>query len=233
LIVDSLRGPFGANLGAGDAPDLLRVGLEKNLVEPAAEPVRHPLLEILLDRVRTIMPFHVTEEDPERVDRPQPSQGIPGAERIIEEASVVMNAGQARDGDELLAQNLVPQLFDGPDLREEPVAADVEPETLVACRAGQPAHDVIRLEDGNPRPSFLRQLVGGRQTGRTGADDDDAIPGRKLVDVPGCRRSAAGRHTRLHLGRLPGISGRYTARVEPKASGTIRRIRADLRDASR
>lgn len=37
--LDALRGPLGADLGAGDAPDLLGVGLEEDLIQPLAEAV--------------------------------------------------------------------------------------------------------------------------------------------------------------------------------------------------
>ena len=49
--LDALRGPFGADLGARDAPHLLRVGLEEDLEQPLAEAVGDPLLEVLLDRI--------------------------------------------------------------------------------------------------------------------------------------------------------------------------------------
>ena len=57
--LDALGGPLGADLGARDAPDLLRVGLEEDLVQPLAEPVGDPLLEVLLDRVRAEVPLDV------------------------------------------------------------------------------------------------------------------------------------------------------------------------------
>ena len=45
---NALGGPLRFDLGAGDAPDLLRVRLEEDLVEPLPEAVRDPLLEVLL-----------------------------------------------------------------------------------------------------------------------------------------------------------------------------------------
>ena len=41
-VLDPLGGPVGADLGRGHAPDLLRVGLEELVEEPAAEAVRRP-----------------------------------------------------------------------------------------------------------------------------------------------------------------------------------------------
>src|SRR5262245_16330872 len=45
-ILDPLRGPIGGDLIARDAPDLLGVRLEENLVEAVAETIGDPLLEI-------------------------------------------------------------------------------------------------------------------------------------------------------------------------------------------
>ncbi len=43
--LDALRGPVGADLVAGNAPDLFGVGLEEDLEEPLAEAVGDPLGE--------------------------------------------------------------------------------------------------------------------------------------------------------------------------------------------
>jgi len=47
-VLDPLRRPFGAQLGAGHAPHLLGVGLEEQLVQALAEAVGDPLLQTLL-----------------------------------------------------------------------------------------------------------------------------------------------------------------------------------------
>src|SRR5205807_7448288 len=49
--LDALGGPLGADLGGRDAPDLLVVGLEEQAVQPPAEALGDPLLEVLLGRV--------------------------------------------------------------------------------------------------------------------------------------------------------------------------------------
>ena len=44
--LDALRGPVGADLRAGRAPDLLGVGFEKHVEQPGAKLVGNPLFEI-------------------------------------------------------------------------------------------------------------------------------------------------------------------------------------------
>jgi hypothetical protein len=44
-LLDPLRRPLRLDLGAGNAPHLLRVRTEESVVETASEPMHHPLLE--------------------------------------------------------------------------------------------------------------------------------------------------------------------------------------------
>ena len=46
-----LRGPFGTDLGTGNSPDFLRVGLEEDQIKPPTKAVGHPLLEVFFDRI--------------------------------------------------------------------------------------------------------------------------------------------------------------------------------------
>mgnify|MGYP000641489755 CR=1 FL=1 len=66
----------------------------------------------------------------------------------------------------------MPQGLDLGHLREEAVAADVEPPAVALDGAADAADDVVALEDGGGAPSFA-ELVGGREARRTGSDDDD------------------------------------------------------------
>ena len=61
-----------------------------------------------------------------------------------------MDAGEPRDGDELFTQDLVPQGFDGRNLREEAVSADIEAEALVLRGPRNAADDVVGFEDRDP-----------------------------------------------------------------------------------
>ena len=46
--LDALRREIGAQFRTGDAPDLLAVGLEIDLIEPPAKTADHPVLEGVL-----------------------------------------------------------------------------------------------------------------------------------------------------------------------------------------
>ena len=61
--LNALRRPFGADLGARDAPHFFRVGLEEDFEQSLAEAVGHPLLEVLFDRIRAPMPFDVARDE--------------------------------------------------------------------------------------------------------------------------------------------------------------------------
>ena len=90
--LDPLRGPFGANLGARDAPHLFRVRLEEDLEEPLPEPVRDPLLEVFLDGIRLEVPADVAGYAQERIPEAEAQQGVLGLQRIVEILPAVVNA---------------------------------------------------------------------------------------------------------------------------------------------
>ena len=56
--------------------------------------------------------------------------------------------------DELVAEDLVPEVLDRLDLGEEAVAADVEAESLVLRGAGDAADDVVGFEHGHRVPGL-------------------------------------------------------------------------------
>ena len=66
--------------------------------------------------------------------------------------------------------------LDGFDLREEAMAADIEPEPLVLSRARNAADDVVRFEDGDAN-TLLREQIGGGQPRRSRANNDDMLSG--------------------------------------------------------
>ena len=120
---------------------------------------------------------------------PRPLQRVAGAQRIVEKLAAVVDARQARHGDELVAEDLVPERLHRLDLGEEAVAADVEPEPLVPGGLRDAADDVRAFEDGGPH-ALLRQQIGRGQAGGTGADDDDVLARQK-------GRHGSGRHQKL------------------------------------
>jgi len=71
-----------------------------------------------------------------------------------------VDPGQPGNADEVLAEDLVPQILDRLDLGEEPVSPDIETVPLVPGSLGNTADDVGALEyrDGM---ALLGQDVGG------------------------------------------------------------------------
>ncbi len=67
----------------------------------------------------------------------------------------------------------MPQITDGPDLREKAMATDIETEAVVLDRARDPADLLILFDDGDVGP-FSNEDVRRRQAGRSGANDDSA-----------------------------------------------------------
>jgi hypothetical protein len=107
--LDPLRGPFGTDLGTGNSPDFLRVGLEEDQIKPPTKAVGHPLLEVFFDRIGPPMPAKVAQDDSYRVPKAQTLEGVRGLEGIVEIIAVVVDAGEARHLDELVSQDLMPQ----------------------------------------------------------------------------------------------------------------------------
>jgi hypothetical protein len=100
----------------------------------------------------------------------QVRQRLEGLQRIGVELLAIIDPRQARAVDEVVGQDLVPEVDDLLALREEPVAADVELEALVVHGPADAA-DIgrVHLQHGHATPG-LGQGVGGRQAGRAGAD---------------------------------------------------------------
>ena len=53
---------------------------------------------------------------------------------------------ERRPHQQLVAQDLLPEVLNQPDLREEAMAADVEAVAIVGVGARDPAHDVVALQ---------------------------------------------------------------------------------------
>jgi hypothetical protein len=58
-------------------------------------------------------------------------EGVHRFQWVIDELAVVVDARDARHADELVTEDLAPEPLDRLDLREEAVAADVEPKSPV------------------------------------------------------------------------------------------------------
>ncbi len=75
----------------------------------------------------------------------------------------------------------MPQVFDGLDLGEEPVAADVEAPTVARHGPADAPHHVVGLEHDRV-PARLGELIGGGEPRRPGPDHHHG------TIVPPCRR---------------------------------------------
>ena len=168
-VLDALARPLGADLRAGHAPHLLGVGLEEDLVEAAAEPVDHPVLEGALVADGSEPRRRVAHADAGGLERPQAEQRVDRPERVVEEAAAVVDARHAIALEEVLAEQLVPHLANARDLGEEAVAADVEAVAAVVDGARDAADDRVLLEHHRVVPE-AGQLPGRGQPAGPGAD---------------------------------------------------------------
>jgi hypothetical protein len=183
-VLDALRGPLGLQLRAGDAPDLLGVGLEEGQEEAPPEAVGHPLLEGVLDLAGEHRPAQVAEADQDALDEAEAHQRVQRLERVVEELLLVVDAREARPLEELVGQDLLPHLVDLHRLGEEAVAAHVEVEVLVLLGAGDAADGVRLLEDLR-RVAQLDQVVRGGQAGGPSAHDHELALGCVLGTAHG------------------------------------------------
>ena len=195
--LDALRGPVGGDLLARHAPHLLGVGLEEDREQPVAELVRHPLAKVLRVGVGKRLLVGVRQHAHRALDDAEVAQRLERLQRIGVELAVVVDAAQARALDEVVGQDLVPEVDDLLRLGEEAVAADVEKKALIVNGAADAA-DIGRVGlDHGGGDLGLRQQIGRRQARRPGADDEDI---RMLHAEPRCRCAIA---TRPHRGRAP------------------------------
>ncbi len=187
--LDPLGRPLRPDLGAGHAPDLLGVGLEEDLEEPLPEPIGDPLFEVFLHRVGTPVPAEVAQHHPHGLDHAEPSKRVAGLEGIVEILPIVENPGHARHGDELVPQNLVPEVEHRSDLGEEAMPPDIEAVSLVSRGAGDASDHVVGLEHGDGI-SVAGQEIGCGEPRRTRTDHHDRISRPDRIDFPWMRRDS-------------------------------------------
>src|SRR5439155_15150634 len=110
----------------------LGVGLEEDAEESPAEPVGDPVLEVarLLDweDASPEVGRHTTQ----RFSEAELAERLAGLQRVGEKLAPVIDARRTRALQQIVRQQLSPQLFHRPRLREEAMPANVEMKTLVA-----------------------------------------------------------------------------------------------------
>ncbi len=176
--LDPLRGPVRGDLGARHAPHLLGVGLEEDGVQALAELVGHPLLEVLRIRVGTHAGFAVGSSTAHGLDRAERLERLDRLQGVAEVLAVVVDAGRARTSQEIIAEEIGPVVLDLRGLREEAVAADVEPVALVLGRPRDSANVLgICLKYRGLDASAGEEV--GRGESRWSASDDDGVLGHR------------------------------------------------------
>ncbi len=168
---DALRGPLRPDAIARNPPDLFRVGLEEDVIEAAAEPVRDPVFEADLRTDRLQPDPEIAQEDEERVADAEAGEGVHRLEGVVEELAAVVDPREPRTLQHLGAHHRAPELLDGADFGEEAVPADVEAEPLVFDRAGEAA-DLVVLFEHERADAAPREHPGRREAGGPGAGDD-------------------------------------------------------------
>ena len=108
-----------------------------------------------------------TESD---IDEAEIGDDVGGAERVIEEAAAIEDAGFAVDGSTRVADDLAPDAVDARILGEEAVGSDVDALTPEVEASAHAADLGPGLEDLYLHPELLK-TVGGGESGRSGADD--------------------------------------------------------------
>ena len=146
------------------------------LVEPLAEAVGHPLLEVVLATLGRDRGPQVGEQTARELDRAELLDDVLPVQRVVEELAAPVDARHARTLEELLLHHLVPEVVDLFDLGEEAVAAQIEAVAVTNLGLGDAADLVLRLEhdDGTP---LLREEVSGREAGGAAAEDSDRLLG--------------------------------------------------------
>ncbi len=169
---DALRGPIRRDFVARHAPHLLGVGLEEDREQLFAELVAHPLVEGLRLRHRSRLGVGVGEHASRALDDAEIAQRLECVERIGVELAAVEDARQPRPLDEIVRQDLAPEVDHLLRFREEAMAADIEHEVLVVHGAADAAHIDRILLDHDDRGHFSGQAIGGGQPRRSGADHE-------------------------------------------------------------
>src|SRR5665213_924043 len=171
--LDPLRRPVRRKLCGADPPHLFGVGLEKDAVEAPSELVAHPILEAPRIWDRRDTRSGVAGQAPDGLHKTEVPKCIRRLKRVGEKAVPVIDARQAISRQHLGTKDLGPEVLDLLVLREEAVAADVEPIAVVLDRAGKPPDVAGVLFDHRDRDLVLHQLIGGCEAGRAGAHDHD------------------------------------------------------------
>lgn len=117
----------------------------------------------------------IAQKHAERADRADRLEHVGQADRIGKILPLEVDPAHPVHPDELVCHEVLDPGVDFPILGELAMAADVEPEAFMRERVAQPAHVALLLEEQG-LAALIRQMTSGGETGRPGAQDDDAPP---------------------------------------------------------
>ena len=181
--LDALRRPIRRNLVAGHAPHLFGIGFEEDAEQLRAELVDRPILERTRLLLGKQLPARIARHAERRAPHAEIEQGLERAQRVGVEFALIIDAAHPRALDEIVRQDLVPQIDHFAALREESMTADVEAKTLVLDGTADPA-DIDRvLLDHRHALARLGQQIGSGEAGGAGADDGDIRPIRVMIHL--------------------------------------------------
>ena len=93
--------------------------------------VGHPVLEALWMSIGNNASLDIAGDTANRLNEAKIEQGIEGFEWIIEIFASIDDTGKARTNEQIIAQNLGPQIFDLSALGKEAMAADIKAVAIV------------------------------------------------------------------------------------------------------
>ena len=171
-VLDPLGGPVGLDLVGRHAPHLLRVGLEEGAVEAPPEAGGDEPFEGRLVLRRPDPSPCVGQDAEHRLDDTEVAKRVEGAQRVVVELAVVVDAAHAGAHEEVLVgEDLVPEVSHRLHLREEAMSADVETPAVAGRGSADPAYDVVGFEHRGGA-SVPAEPVGRGESSRSRADHD-------------------------------------------------------------
>jgi len=103
-VLDPLGGPVRADLATRDAPDLFRIGLEKDLIEASSKTIDDPVLEVPLRAPGRYLCAQVAGDYPSGLHRPELAESLHGTQRIVEKHAVKKDPRHPRALDKVLSE---------------------------------------------------------------------------------------------------------------------------------
>src|SRR5262249_59902585 len=132
---------------AGSAPHYLGVGLEEHVEQTGAEPVADPVLEAAVRFDWLCLRTKVAGHHRGERERTEIGEHVGRLQRVVEEPAAVIDSREPRTLEQIVAEELVPQLAHARDLRKEAVTADVEAEAFVDDGLRKAADLRVAIED--------------------------------------------------------------------------------------